>query len=134
MIEKKRIGKWTLWVTASLVVMLTVAEQYKQYASKPTDPQPSAQERVEKIPLASWPKTAWPVLNTPKGARSELIPLPTGMDHITVIGDKYKLYSVFPGGRECWSFGTETCPPGVVLGNYVVNETSGPIIYAFVPR
>lgn len=88
------------------------------------------------ITLASMPVAEWPKLIIPAGGISRRIPLPLGMHHITVIGNVYRLHSVYQDGHECSSFGQETCPEGAVMEYFVTNEADKEeiISYAFVPK
>lgn len=86
------------------------------------------------VPLVTEPKSGWSRLSVEAGGRG-YIQLPSGMHHVVVTGDKYRLHTVYADGHECDTFGRETCPDGAVVEYYVSNEATekNTILYSFVP-
>ncbi len=120
--------KWMWWIPAVILAgLLTVHWRNlpHNHAAMPTA-----------TPLASSSRASWSKVVIPAGEKSEDIPLPAGMRHIVVAGGKYQLYTVYADGHECHSFGSKTCPGGVVTKYYVVNEMQemDTVLYAFVPK
>jgi hypothetical protein len=67
-------------------------------------PKMSAQAAV---PLASSSQALWPKLAIPPRAKSELVPVPTGM-HIVMAGYQFRNHTVYADGTDCAYHGT--CP------------------------
>lgn len=87
------------------------------------------------VPLATAPKSQWLKLTIEPRGRGD-IQLPSGMHHFVVTGDKYRVHTVYADGRDCDTFGKETCPDGAVVEYYVSNDATekNTILYAFVPQ
>lgn len=119
---------WASWIPVAILAGL-LAVHWKNLPDSPATMPAS-------IPLASSPRASWSKLVIPAGKKSEDISLPDGMHRIVVAGEKYQLYTVYADGHECHSFGSKTCPGGVVTKYYVVNEMSrtDTVLYAFAPK
>lgn len=130
----KKLGKavgWGQFILAVAVLGLLVGVRIYTWWS--------AKEKSFVSPIvipATKPVTEWPTVTLAPGERSGHIALPNGMHHMRVSGTKYRAYTVYQGGRECSTFGTERCPDGKIEYYYIVNDAPGEdtISYAFVPK
>ncbi len=127
------VEKGSTWIALPLAVVTILAVIIWEPGTPSKPPERATRSEV---PLASAPRSTWLKLVVDPGGTSKRIPLPLRMHHIVVAGNKYQLHTVYADGRECASFGKETCPEGAVTEYYVTNEAQDKDIlsYAFVSK
>lgn len=125
-----------LWISTAIAIIVAIASIVSIARAPRHVAATYMAPKQPNIPLADRPVHEWPTFTLPPGGKSVRILIPHGVA-LTANGHKFRLYTVYRDGRECFtsSGDTQPCPDGPVVAGYIVNEAqeTNIVSYAFLP-